>query len=209
MPVKTKIQSFSTSYQIVVDGSLSKESQQKAVAKFARAKIAEGDAINQKALGRVPPKTVTVDGRRDAELETVNPDRGIIIAEWRLVEDVLIWIYKTLQERSPVLSGEYKKSHKFYADNSEANPARPPLASEYIFLNPVPYSRKLDMGKTKSGRDFLVSVPNRIYARTAKDAKAKFGNLAQIRFSYRAAVGGSIVNKNRDSRVPAIVVTIR
>lgn len=209
MAVKTRIGSFSKSYQIIVDSSLSKERQQKAVANFARAKIAEGDAINQQALGRVPPKTITVDGRRDADLESVNPDHGIIIAEWRLVEDVLAWIYKMLQERSPVLSGRYRSSHKFYADSAQANPSKPPIASEYIFLNPLPYSRKIEIGKTESGRDFVIHVPNRIYERTANDAQAKFGNIARIRFSYQAAVGGSIVSKNRDSGVPAIVVTIR
>ena len=56
------------------------------------------------------------------------------------------------------------------------DPVAPPLASEYVFLNTVPYARKIEIGKTESGRDFVIQVPNRIYERTANDAQARFGN---------------------------------
>ncbi len=94
-------------------------------------------------------------------------------------------------------------------------------AEEYVFLNPLPYSRKLEIGKTKSGRDFLVSVPNRIYERTADDAKRRFSNIARIKFSYRSPIigyqasgtAGAARSKRggieRETRVPAIIVTMR
>ena len=47
-----------------------------------------------------------------------------------------------------------------------------PPADEYVFINPVPYARRIEVGKTKSGRPFLIQVPNKIYERTAKDARA-------------------------------------
>jgi len=58
---------------------------------------------------------------------------------------------------------------------------------------------------TKSGRDFVIQVENRIYERTARDAQAKFGNVAKIRFTYQSTVGGD----KRADRTPAILVTLK
>jgi hypothetical protein len=206
MAVRVKIQPFEKTIKIIVDRNLSPQARSQRVAAFARQEIEAADAQNAKVLGSAPPKTVTVDGKQGAALESVNPDRGVIIAEWRLVGEVLTWIMETLKQRSPVISGKYRDSHTLFADGSETNAANPPLAQEYTFLNPVPYSRKIEVGKTRAGRDFVIQVPNRIYERTADDAKARFGNIAKIRFTYQSAVGGS---KATADRVPAIVVTLK
>lgn len=204
-----RIKPFEKSFQLVLDRSLSREARSQRVAAFARKEIAAIDQQNARALGSVPPRTVTVDGRNGAPLESVNPDRGIIIAEWSLVGDVLQWIFATLRARSPRVSGAYLKGHTVYADGVECDPTHPLLASEYTFLNLVPYARKIEIGKTKKGRAFVIQVPNRIYERTADDAKAKFGNVAKIRFTYQAAIGGRIARRNQSDRVPAIVVTLK
>lgn len=205
MPVKARITSYEKSFKLLLDASLSREARSKRVAAFARKEIAEADAINAKALGSVPPKTITVDGRQGVQLESVNPDRGTIIAEWSLVGDVLQWIFATLRARSPRVSGAYLRNHKLYADGMECDPQRPPLAAEYTFLNLVPYSRKIEIGKTKSGRDFVIQVENRIYDRTAQDASRRFGNVAKIRSTFRSTIGG----KSRADRTPAITVTLK
>jgi hypothetical protein len=210
MPVRVRVTPFANSVKILVDSRLSPQARSERVAAFAADRIAKADEINRQALGTVPPKTVTVDGREGAALASVNPDHGIIIAEWRMVIDVVEWIGKTLKDRSPVLSGQYRDSHTLYADSVEADWDHPPIAQMYTFLNPLPYARKIEIGKTESGRDFVIQVPNRIYERTADDAQAKFGNIAKIRFTYQAAIGGRIASKHgKDDRVPAIVVTLR
>jgi hypothetical protein len=206
MAVKVKITPFEKTIKLVLDRNLSPQARSQRVAAFARTEIVAADEQNRLALGTAPPKTVTVDGRQGAPLESVNPDRGVIVAEWRLVGDVLIWIMATLKQRSPVISGKYRDSHTLFADGAETDAGNAPLAEEYTFLNPVPYSRKIEFGKTESGRDFVIQVPNRIYERTASDAKARFGNIAKIRFSYQSSVGSG---KRRDDRVPAIVVTLK
>jgi hypothetical protein len=203
MAVRTRITSYEKNFKLLLDRNLSPEARSKRVAAFAQKEIDAADAQNRSALGAVPPKTVTVDGRQGAPLENVNPDRGTIIAEWRLVGDVLTWIFATLRARSPRLTGKYLEGHKLYADSAECDPDNAPLASELVFLNAVPYARKIEIGKTESGRDFVIQVQNRIYERTAADANSRFGNIAKIRFSYRSATGG------RDDRVPAIVVTLK
>jgi len=186
MPVRVKITPFANSVKILVDSRLSPQARSQRVAAFASDRIAKADEINRRALGTVPPKTVTVDGREGAALASVNPDHGVIIAEWQFTRDVLEWIRITLMDRSPVgPSGRYRNYHFLYADNVEvAQGEDPPKAEEYIFLNPLPYTRKIEIGKTESGRDFVISVPNRIYERTANDAQARFGNVAKIRFIY-------------------------
>lgn len=211
MAVKVRITPFEKSIKLIVDSHLSPQARSLRVAQFAQHEIAQVDAQHVRVLGTVPPKMVTVDGRQGAKLESVNPDRGIIIAEWKLVGDVVSWIANMLKARSPIQSGRYRSHHILYADGSEVLASEDvPQAREYVFLNPVPYSRKIEMGKTESGRDFVVQVENRIYERTAKDANARFGNIAKIRFTYAAAVGGAIARKHKsDGRVPAISVTLR
>lgn len=205
MPVRTRFTPLAKTIQIVVDRNLSPAARSARVAAFAQAEIDAGDAQNARALGAAPPKTVTVDGRQGVPLTSVNPDRGIIIAEWSLVGDVLQWIYATLRARSPIVSGDYLRGHTMFADGVQCDAINPPPAREYVFLNPLPYSRKIEIGKTESGRDFVIQVPNRIYERTANDGQGRFGNVAKIRFTYQSAVGG----KAAADRVPAIVVTLR
>ncbi len=232
MPVRTRFTPLAKTIQIVVDRNLSPAARSARVAAFAQAEIDAADAQNRAALGTVPPKTVTVDGRQGAPLDSVNPDRGIIIAEWSLVGDVLQWIFATLRARSPIVSGDYLRGHMLFADGVECDPTNPPPAQEYIFLNAVPYARKIELGKTKSGRDFVIQVPNRIYERTAKDAQSRYGNVVKIRSTYSSlsSVGATPIGKWAGSasaqalaarhkrrsnstewltRVPAIVVNLR
>jgi hypothetical protein len=210
MAVKVRITPFEQTFKLLVDRNLSPQVRSQKVAAFAQAKIDAADEQNRQALGAVPPKTVTVDGKQGAPLESVNPDRGTIIAEWSLVGDVLQFIYAALRARSPIVKGDYLKGHTLYADGVECDPDNPPLAGEYIFLNKEPYGRKIEIGKTESGRDFVIQVQNRIYERTADDASKRFGNLAKIRFTYQAAFGGYVAKHPKaDDRVPAIVVTLK
>lgn len=182
MAVRTRIDSVSEDIGLIVNDLLSPAAQGRAVAAFAHGAIAEAEATNKRVLGRVPPRTVTVDGRSGAALESVKPAGGSIVVEWEIVSDVLVWIGNTLQERSPVTSGAYRKGWTLLADGKVvAAGQEAPIADEYTFVNTVPYARRIEVGKTDSGRDFLIQVPNRIAERTAKDATARFGNVAKIR----------------------------
>lgn len=173
-----------------------------AAAQFAREGIDDAERVNQKAFGRVPQHTVTVDGRQGAPLETVNPDRGEIIVEFEIVSDLIKTIADMLAQRSPVVSGEYRRGHKLLADGKEVSFDSIPQAEEYVFINVVPYARKIEVGKTKAGRAFVIQVANRIYERTARDVRSKLGNSADIRFEYRTLFRSS-------ESAPAIVVRYR
>lgn len=220
MAVRVKIDPIERVTTASLLATLSLPEQKAAAADFVRANIAEADAINKRVLGRMPPRTITVDGRQGAALESVNPSGGKVVIEYDLIADVLIWIGHALVERSPVVSGAYRRGHTLFADGAEIAQSRDiPPANEYVFLNQVPYARKIEIGKTKSGRAFVMQVPNRIYERTAKDARSRFGNLADIRFAYRQTTGAYTLRRSSGRgrarqagaavNAPAIIIRLR
>lgn len=195
MTLRTRVDPVERVTTASVRADLALPEQKRALGEFAARNIDAAKHQNQKILGRIPPNQTWVDGRLGATLESVNPFGGQIITEFELLTELLRWIAATLVERSPHVSGDYRRGHTLFVDGREV-PVNDqiPVGEEYAFTNPVPYSRKIEIGKTKSGRDFVVQVPNRIYERTAQDAKRRFGNIAEIFFTYRGIVGGMQVN---------------
>ena len=111
-----------------------------------------------------------------------------------------------MQERSPRVSGRYIRGHRLFIDGGEFIGKDIPVgAEEYTFINTVPYARKIEIGKTKSGRAFVLQVPNRIYERTAKDARRRVGNSVDVKFTYTSLSGAA----SRGNRFPAIIVRPR
>lgn len=215
MAVRTRIEPISTFVEVVVREDLSPQAQSKAVAAFARERFQEAQETNKRILGRIPPHQTFVNGREGAPLESVSPSGGSIVFEFELMTDVLRWIAQTLVERSPVVSGKYRDSHTLFADGVEVDVGgQIPPADEYSFTNLVPYARKIEIGKTQSGRVFVVQVPNRIYERTGREAQSRFGNMAKIEFTYRGIVGGYQIkagtagraHNRSEVRYPTIVV---
>lgn len=135
--------------------------------------------------------------------------------------DVLAWIARELRDRSPVVSGAYRDAHTLFGDGRMIMAAEDitsntevPQAKEYSFTNTMPYARKIEFGKTESGRDFVVQVPNRIYERVAQAARAEFEGLADISFEMRSVIDGvqtpqRIAKRQHNrpaNRYPSIVV---
>lgn len=111
--------------------------------------------------------------------------------------EVLAWIASELIARSPVVSGAYRDAHALYADgeflmsaDEVSEDSEIVEADEYSFTNTVPYSRKIEFGKTKAGRDFVIQVHPHIYERVAEEARGRFGNVADILYEVRGILGG-------------------
>lgn len=193
MALSVRIDPIERKTAVDVRNDIDVQAQKKAIADYVESEIVKAQAKDAQVFGYLPPFTITVDGREGASLDSVNPDGGNIIVEFELVAGVLAWIAQTLLDRSPVLSGAYRKGHMLFADDTLVDAfGTVPMADEYVFTNSVPYARKIEVGKTESGRDFTIQVPNRIYERTANDARAKFGNQAKISFTFRPVMGGGI-----------------
>lgn len=206
MALRTKVDPINRDIEVLFAQDLSPKARSATLAAFAGEAIEEARQTNRRVLGAVPPHTVTVDGQEGAPLMSVKPD-GIIRAEFELVNEALAWINTQLQMHSPVLSGRYAKSHELFADGVDTeNPNAVPPAQEYVFLNIQPYARKIERGQSSQ-------APDGVYQAVATLARRRFGNLARIDFSYRTAIGGSVVGgragDRSDMRNPAIIVRMR
>lgn len=108
-----------------------------------------------------------------------------IVYHYTYLREIILVLIKALEDASPVASGAYRRAHTLYINGHPA-PASTPIqpGQEVMIANPLPYARRLEIGKTESGRDFLVSVPNRIYERIAAAAVTRYRNAVKITFGY-------------------------
>jgi hypothetical protein len=155
------------------------------VAAIHRRRNIQIDEHNRRILGVVPPETDFVDGRRNAPLETVKLDGGVIVTTYQLLNDVIEWIETQLIFNSPYLTGEYAASHQLFADGSRVDPTNPPPAQKYTFISTLPYARKIERGLSPQ-------APEGVYEGVAALARARFGNIAYIRFTFEAVVEGGL-----------------
>lgn len=194
MAVRTKLDPLGLDIQVMLAEIEGPELRSAMLADAAREAIADADGVNRQALGRVPPRETFVDGRKTDLLDGVRPD-GVIQVEYDLIEDVFAYIGEQLVKHSPVGDasdrrpghpGLYMASHVFFADGVEVEPGKPaPVASEYVFTNIQPYARKIERGLSDQ-------APDGVYESVAKLAQSRFGNIAQIKFSYRVPEFGAI-----------------
>lgn len=152
---------------------------------MARELLAEAEQINLEALGHIPPYDTFVDGRLGAAEETVRPNGGVIVYEFEMLGDLFAWIGEQLVLHSPVLTGRYAASHKFFADGIELEVGAPvpPEAREFVYLSDVPYARRIEKGRSPQ-------APDGVYQAVAALAQRRFHNIAKISFQYQAPLGG-------------------
>ncbi len=120
---------------------------------------------------------------------------GPIVYRYRYLREILIAAIKELERRSPVESGRYKNSHTVWVNGLPVPLDTPIKAGDEVWIaNPVPYARRLEVGKRQDGRDFLLSVPNRIYERTAKQFLIpRYRNTAAISVIYVTLPGAWVI----------------
>jgi hypothetical protein len=235
---RVRLHAFSRDLKLLVERNLAPASRQKLIAEAARRALGQAQDQNARALGgEVPPHETFVDGRPGADLESVNPDRGEILFKFELASDIFQWIDEQLIIHSPVgdtpKSPEYNKSHVFFVDGEQADPAGGAAGETFVFLNTTPYARKIERGLSDQ-------TPDGVYEVVAVMAARRYGNIARITFGYRSFQAGTIVynpgkfdlrkrladqqglteaeakaaasriiKAERDSRQPAIIITIR
>jgi hypothetical protein len=204
-----RLASFRRDIQVFTQDNLSVDARKARIASLARKVLAETHAHNARILGHETPHEQIVDGRKGAALETVNPDRGTIVFLFEVGTDVLSWIGEQLVLHSPIGDPpiHYKDSHILLADGVEITLGQQiPVAETYTFVNVVPYARKIERGLSDQAAEGVYEV-------VADMAKRRFGNIAQIRFTFvstiPAGARGFTKEMDRQSRHPAIVVTMR
>lgn len=171
--------------RLTVAASLSPERRRALIVEHAREGLRESQEINRAALGHVPAHDTFVDGRAEAPLTSVNPDRGVIVFRFHLLSQVIQWVDAMLVLHSPVLTERYARSHIWFADDREMDPLNPPPAERYVVLNAQPYARKIERGQSRQ-------APDGVYESVAVMAKKRFGQVSYIGFGFRSMPSGAI-----------------
>jgi hypothetical protein len=128
--------------------------------------------------GIAPLGRQVVDGAPDAPLSAIQPDSQIVIL-WNYLPEVARRTYEALVQRSPRLGGLYIQGLLKLIDGQPGDFAEINYDTEQVmFVATVPFARRLEVGKTKSGAPFVHQVAPHIVKETAVIAKQKFGDLA-------------------------------
>jgi len=134
-----------------------------------------------------------VDGQIGATEEVVKP-AGIIVYQYPRLDQVVQFAMETLFDRSPVDSGDYRNAHMIFIENSPArNLAELRSGDEITITNPMPYARKIEAGS------MTMRVPgtDHVYQQARQIVAARWGNVAKIKFTYRALIGGHVVMQEK------------
>lgn len=147
-----------------------------------------------------------VDGRLGAVEESVKGN-GVIHYVYPRLDIVAQFAMETLFDRSPVLSGEYRNAHQLFLNGTAVPNLKGWKSGDEVSIsNPLPYSRKIEVG----AMTMRVPGTSRVYQEAAKIVQGRFGNLAGITFTFRAVVGGAVRgSKARDLRYPVLIITER
>jgi hypothetical protein len=101
---------------------------------------------------------------------------------------------QTLFDLSPVLSGEYRNGHRIFLNGFAADNLKNWKPGDDVSItNTLPYARKIEMGS------MTMRVPgtDQVYAQALKIVRARYGNVADVSFTFRGVVDGSQVNQAR------------
>lgn len=147
---------------------------------------------------------------------------GPIVYRYRYTRKIVEDTLDALRKASPVRSGNYVRSHTLYINGAAVD--KPPVnlkaSDEIMIANPLPYARRIEIGKTEKGRDFVIQVENKIYERTAKAIAGKYRSVAKVTFAYITPPSGDRyvakgkAGKGRRGRagtvtVPAIIIELK
>jgi hypothetical protein len=137
--------------------------------------------------GIAPTLATVVDGRRNADPASVQPD-GYILLEWGYVREVATAALEALRAAALRASGDWERSLVALADGVKVEPAAiPHEAREVLIVAPTPYARRLEIGRTKRGDPFVLDDQDyRLLERTHQRLRRVYRRVAQIDFTYVA-----------------------
>lgn len=174
---------------------------------IATAHAEEARVIRQqrsRSGGIAPTLTRIVDGRRGAPYRAVG-ENGLIILQWNYMREIATVTLRRLKDRAPERSGDYKRGLKLFVGEAEATISATGIPADADFMTivaTVPYSRRLEIGRDKTGGPFVVQVAPHIVAETARFLARDYRGVASIQFTYED-VQGPGVGRARSARTRA------
>lgn len=147
--------------------------------------------------GAAPDFVAYANNPGNTNLESVKLP-GPIVYRYDYRRRIVAVALAELRRRSPRDSGKYAESHLLFLNGAPVENLPPRLAptDEIWIANPVPYARRLEVGKTKAGRDFVIHAAAKIYERTVKapvNLRGRYKNIASVEFSYVTIPGAWII----------------
>lgn len=166
----------------------------------------------EQARGFDPNPLFIVDGKPNKRVIDVKPLGKIQVIARTNIDELLLWAFEGVVQRSPVLTGTYSVSHVVYWNNTpvasdlftlrnwlKGTPAFKPT-DKITIVNVQPYARRLERlgvtnvrqkSRTVKSRDrkkaavgSRVIAPNGAYFLTYRSVKYKFKFNAGIRFTF-------------------------
>lgn len=159
----------------------------------ARAGNAKTVAEQTGRAGIAPSVEQWANTRGNRNIESVKLP-GPIVYRYDYRREIAMVALDLVRKASPVQSGRYVSNHILQLNGTEVDvlPANLSEADVITITNPAPYARRIEIGKTKSGRDFVLQVPNRIYERVAKgELNRRYRKAAKIEFTYVQLTGAA------------------
>ncbi len=152
------------------------------------------------AKGLAPTWEAYANSPGNSNLESVVLP-GPIVFNYRYLSDLIGFALEELRRLSPIQSGDYKRAHTIFVNDQPVGEAPKTInPGDRIFIaNPLPYARKIEVGKTESGREFVISPPNRLYERVTEMVKAQGKGMARVYMGY-VDLGGYSLKQNQLSR---------
>jgi hypothetical protein len=157
---------------------------------------------NAAAAGLFPTWEAYANNPGNSNLDTVVLP-GPIVYNYRYLSDLIQFALDELRRQSPAVSGAYKNGHTLYVNDQPVGDVLPKniTAGDRIFIaNPLPYARKIEVGRTESGREFVINPPNRLYNRVMEMVKAQGKGRANISMRF-VDLGAWTLRHNQRSRI--------
>lgn len=157
-----------------------------------------------------------VDGQLNAPLEKIKWN-GFVLFRYPRHDLIARFAVETLKQLSPVglpsdkrpgHPGLYRDSHTMFINGVQATDFSGwEEGQEIIVASFLPYSRVIERGLMK----MRVPGTSMVYQQAESIVKRKYGNLANIRYTFRGFVGGTLAtgtaHGKSDNRYPALVIS--
>lgn len=179
----------------------------------AREKLKEEQGKQSRVFGASLPYLQAVDGVAGAALDTVKAG-GVIRFDFTMLREVVVAAKEALIRLSPWAPKtekrhnwpHYRDAHLLFIDGIETKeiPKRIDPSSEIIFINALPYSRRIELGWSTT------QAPDGVYDVAERELRRRWGRIAVIDSTYRGISGASLIpgragNKSAD-RYPALII---
>ena len=121
--------------------------------------------------GVAPLCQMVIDGVANAPLTAIKPN-SLIVLLWSYLPEVALKTFEALRQRSPRVTGRYIAGLLPFVDGEPSDLRAITLDTKEVrIVSSVPYARRLEVGKTKSGRAWVQQVAPFIAAQDAEHAE--------------------------------------